>query len=405
MTRAPHIVLAGGGTPGNLYPGLAVAAHVVERLPEAVVTFIGSSRPHERHAISAAGFGYAAVPARPAPQRAIHAVRFVTDNVAGYWACRWYFREKQVSLVVGLGGAACAPAVRAGISRGIPTVILEQNVAPSRVTQWLARAVTSVCVGFEKTRHDLPSSAPVIVTGNPARPAFERLYRQRQKWLAGYCGLRDVHDAPIFAESCGINRGDTSRDASVYEKRLVIIGGAGGATSINENIPLALARLRDQLEGWQIVHQSGEGQLQGTVQRYREAGVDALVVAFIDEMAPVMFDSDLAVCRPGGTTLSELALAGLPAILLPYPPMMEFHLSNAEAFSAAGAATIIDETDIATSLADDFVSHLKPLLADPTRRQRMAGCMRRLARPEAAAKVTDTICDALGGVRARAAAA
>jgi UDP-N-acetylglucosamine--N-acetylmuramyl-(pentapeptide) pyrophosphoryl-undecaprenol N-acetylglucosamine transferase len=404
MTRAPHIVLAGGGTPGNLYPGLAVAAEVVERLQDAVVTFIGSSRPPQRHVIGAAGFGYAHLPSRAAPENALHAVRFVTDNLAGYWASRWYLREKHVSLVIGLGGAASAPAVRAGISRGIPTVILEQNVVASRVTQWLSRAVTSVCVGFESTRGDLPSSAPVVVTGNPARPAFERLFRQRQSWMAGYCALHGDHDAPIFAERLDPpHTGSVGRDT--LDKRLVIIGGTSGAHSINESIPQALARLRDQLAGWQIVHQAGEGQLQATEQRYRDAGVDALVVAFIDEMAPVMFDSDLAVCRASGTTLSELALAGLPAILVPYPRMMDFQMPNATVFSSAGAATIVDETDLSRPLCETLVAHLKPLLVDDVLRRRMAANMHRLARPGAAARITDAICDALGGVRSRAAAA
>jgi UDP-N-acetylglucosamine--N-acetylmuramyl-(pentapeptide) pyrophosphoryl-undecaprenol N-acetylglucosamine transferase len=403
MARGPHIVLAGGGTPGSLYPGLAVAAHIAERMPEATITFVGNGRPQERHPVAAAGFNYAHVPSRPAPETALHTVRFVTDNLAGYWACRWYFREKHVSLVVGLGGAASAPAVRAGISRGIPTVLLEPNASPGRATRWLASAATVVCLGFNEARAELPSSAPVIVTGNPARPAFERLHRQRQSWRNGYCTLHDEHDAPIFADHAALSSGGSCEDRG-FEQRLVIIGGAGGARTINENIPHVLTQLRDQLVGWQIVHQSGEGQLQETERRYRDAGVDALVVAFIDEMAPVMFDSDLAVCRPGGTTLAELALAGLPAVLVPYPPVMDFHMANAEVFAAAGAATVIDETDLGTTLGKELVSHLRPLLGDRKLLQRMAAKMRVLARPDAAALVTDAICDALHGVRARAAA-
>ena len=216
--------------------------------------------------------------------------------------------------------------------------------------------------------------------------------------------MHDAHDEPIFAKPCAISTVDKLQESAEFEKRLVIIGGAGGARTINENIPQALARLRDQLAGWQIVHQSGEGQLQETEQRYRAAGVEALVVAFIDEMAPVMFDSDLAVCRSGGTTLAELALAGLPAILVPYPPVIDFHMPNAEVFATAGAATIIDEAELPGPLADEFVTHLKPLLSDDFRRHRMAINMRRLARPDAAAHVTDAICDALCNVRARAAA-
>jgi len=372
MPRPPHILFAGGGAPGHLYPGLAVAAHVVKRIPEVMATFVGGGRTVERHIVRAAGFRHVNLPSQPAPQNALHAVRFVTDNVAGYWASRWYLKEQRVSLVVGLGGAASAPAVRAAMSRGIPTVMLEQNVVPGRVTRWLAPSATMVCAGFESTRSYFPSSVPLVVTGNPARPAFEQLYRQKR------------------------NRGDaTAVHDSHHEKRLIIIGGAGGARSINQNIPAALARLRDQLCGWRIVHQSGEGQLQDTERRYREAGVEALVVAFIDEMAPVMFDADLVVCRAGGTTLAELALAGLPAVLVPYPPVMDYHLPNAEAFSSAGAATIIDETDLAGSLEDALVENLSPMLVDDTLRAKMATSMRRLACPDAAARVTDSIHNAL----------
>ena len=139
-------------------------------------------------------------------------------------------------------------------------------------------------------------------------------------------------------------------DPRPREKRLVIIGGAGGARSLNEHMPRALGPAARSTAGWQIVHQSGEGQLQETERATATAGVDALVVAYIDEMAPVMFDSDLVVCRSGGTTLAELALAGLPAILVPYPRVMDYHLPNAEVFAAAGAATIIDETELTGSL-------------------------------------------------------
>ncbi|HEX4412977.1 MAG TPA: UDP-N-acetylglucosamine--N-acetylmuramyl-(pentapeptide) pyrophosphoryl-undecaprenol N-acetylglucosamine transferase [Lacipirellulaceae bacterium] len=366
MPRPPHIVFAGGGTPGHLYPGLAVATHLIERIPDALITFIGGSRTLDRHVIRAAGFKFAGVPSQPAPESVLNAVRFVTDNVAGYWAARWFFKEQRVAAVVGLGGASCAPAVRAAISRGLPTFMLEQNVVPGRVTRWLARSVTTVCAGFAETRGYFPTAVPLMITGNPARPPFEQLYR------AAHRETRPQH-----------------------EKRLVVIGGAGGSRSINQSMPGALARLRDRLAGWQIVHQSGEGQLQQTESRYRALGVDALVVAFIDEVAPIMFASDLVVSRSGGTTLAELALASAPAVLVPYRRVMDYQMPNAEVFAIAGAATVIDETDLAGSLEDEFVEHLKPLLSDDALRAKMSASMRRLARPGAAANVTNVVYEAL----------
>jgi UDP-N-acetylglucosamine--N-acetylmuramyl-(pentapeptide) pyrophosphoryl-undecaprenol N-acetylglucosamine transferase len=382
MPRPLHIVFAGGVTPSHLYPGLAVAAHVVQRLPDAVITFVGGSRSLERHAVRAAGFGFAHLPSQPSPRNALNAVRFVTHNVAGYWASRWFLRERRVSLVVGLGGSASAATVRAAISRGLPTVMLEQDVIPGRVTRWLARSATAVCVGFRETAGYFPSAVGATVTGNPARPAFERLYRQ---WQSG--------------ATC-----DYAADISLREKRLIIIGGAGGARTINESIPYALARLSDRLAGWRIVHQSGEGQLQDTTRRYRDAGVDALVVAYIDEMASIMFESDLVVCRAAGTTLAELALAGVPAVLVPFPPALDYQMANAEVFAAGGAATIIDETDLARSLEFELAERLEPLLGDDVLRHKMAERMRTFACPDAAANVTQAIHRILSGSSLRLAA-
>jgi UDP-N-acetylglucosamine--N-acetylmuramyl-(pentapeptide) pyrophosphoryl-undecaprenol N-acetylglucosamine transferase len=374
MSRPLHIMFAGGVTPGQLYPGLAIAAHVVERLPDVVVTFAGGGRTPEKHIVRTAGYAFAHLPSQPAPQRALHAARFVAANVAGYWAARWFLKEQRVSLVVGLGGPASAATLRAAVSRDVPIVMLEQNVVPGRVTHWLARSAASVCVGFEQTSRYLASSVPLVVTGNPARPAFERLY------------------------------GRQVSEEKQRKKRLIVIGGAGGARSLNESMPTALARLSGQLAGWQIVHQSGEGQLHETTCRYRDAGVDALVVAYIDEMASIMFDSDLVVCRASGTTLAELALAGVPAVLVPYPPAREYQMPNAEVFAAGGAAAILDESELAGPLDDALVAAMRPLVLDDAHRRGMAANMRRLARPDAAANITDVICRILNKASAGLAA-
>jgi UDP-N-acetylglucosamine--N-acetylmuramyl-(pentapeptide) pyrophosphoryl-undecaprenol N-acetylglucosamine transferase len=386
MPRPLHIVFAGGVTPSYLHPGLAVAAHVLERIPEAVITFVGGSRLPERHVVRAAGFGFANLPSQPAPQRPLEAVQFLTHNLAGYWASRWFLKERRVSLVVGLGGPASAATVRAAISRGIPTVMLEQNIVPGRVTRWLARSANAVCVGFRQTAAYFPSAVPVVVTGNPARPAFERRYQQ-------------AHDQSQVA---GAAR--SAAEHSTHEKRLIVIGGVGGARTLNESMPRALARLNHSLQGWQVIHQTGEGQLQDTALRYRDAAVDALAVAYIDEMASIMFESDLVVSRSTGTTLAELALAGVPAVLVPYPLSIDYQLPNAEVFEEAGAAVILDEAQMEEPLEAELASQLEPLLVNDDRRQAMAARMRTFACPEAAANVTEVIQRMLGSVSARLAA-
>jgi UDP-N-acetylglucosamine--N-acetylmuramyl-(pentapeptide) pyrophosphoryl-undecaprenol N-acetylglucosamine transferase len=342
----------------------------------------------------------------------------LTHNVAGYWASRWFLKEQRATLVVGLGGPASAATVRAAISRGIPTVMLEQDVIPGRVTRWLARSATAVCVGFRETAAYFPSAVAVTVTGNPARPAFERLYRRRQlsQPQRDKCVTKVEHPtnlrvidpkdrpsldpgSPELAEVSRASNVDPTR-----EKRLIVIGGAGGARSLNESMPAALSHLGDRLATWQIVHQSGDGQLQDTTLRYRESGVDALVVAYIDEIAPIMFESDLVVCRSAGTTLAELALAGAPAILVPLPPAIDYQMANAEVYASNGAAIVIDETDLTHSLETELRARLQPLVCDPALRSKMAAKMRTFAIPAAAANVTDVICRILCSASLRLAA-
>lgn len=384
MRPTSHIVFAGGGAPGHLHPGLAVAAHVVERMPDAQVTFIGAGQSLEPHTVRAAGFAYVPIPSRSPSRHPIDVMRFVTDNLAGFWASRWFLKEQKVSLVVGLGGYQCAATVRAAVARRVPTVLLEQNVLPSRVTGWLSRSAQLVCAGFEQVRRRLPAETPLQITGNPARPAFEQLYRQVQT-------NRPWSSAPL-------------RDDAT-EKRLVVVGGAGGARSLNQFMPRALSRMGQLLDGWRIVHQTGEGQLQETERRYRAAGVEALVVSYIDEMAAVLFESDLVVCRSGGTTLAELALAGTPAILVPYPKALDAsQTANAEVFAAGRACEIIDETSLESTLDQALVDRLQRLMVDHAYRQAMAANMRRFARPEASALITDMICGMLGGTTTRLAA-
>jgi UDP-N-acetylglucosamine--N-acetylmuramyl-(pentapeptide) pyrophosphoryl-undecaprenol N-acetylglucosamine transferase len=263
--------------------------------------------------------------------------------------------------------------VRAAISRGLPVVLMEQNVVPGRVTRWLARSASSVCAGFDQTRAYFPSAVPLTITGNPARATFQQLHRKNNQWHNG-------------------------------RKRLVILGGSGRHSSLNEYVPRALSRLRQQLSGWQIVHQAGDGQLQDTESRYHDVCVNAMVFAFVDEMAPLIFGSDLVVCRGGATTLAELALAGAPAVVSPHPGAMDYQWPNAEVYASAGAVTLVDETEDTAPFDDAIVDELKTLLVDDTRRERMAANMRRFARPDAAANVCQVICDTIFGMSVRLAA-
>ena len=355
MKNPIHIALAGGGTLGHLFPGLAVAARLVEDLPQARITLVGSGKPLERQQVAAAGFEYFAQPCCPLPRRPMEAVRFLVENVAGYLAADRFLSEQRVSAVVGLGGYASVPMGRAA-HRRMPLILLEQNVVLGRANRWLSRHARLICASFDPSDAWQHLPCPVRVTGNPIRqPAVPQ--------------------------------------ADLSERRqLLVLGGSGGARSLNENVPRALYKVRDQLAQWQIVHQTGEADVQPTRELYRKLALEATVEPFLADLPGVMAQSGLAVCRAGGTTLAELAAAGVPSLLVPYPHAVGDHQrKNAEALSRVGGAVLVDERDISGRLDDGLAQTLCDLLGDADRRAAMSASMRTFARPDAAGDVASLI--------------
>ncbi|TWT90051.1 UDP-N-acetylglucosamine--N-acetylmuramyl-(pentapeptide) pyrophosphoryl-undecaprenol N-acetylglucosamine transferase MurG [Pseudobythopirellula maris] len=371
MTTTPHIVFAGGGALGNLYPGLAIAEILAQQLPDVRITFLGDGRPIERDTVTGWGWRYMAAPGMRTP---LGPLRATADMTIGKWVARWMLSEHQVSLVVGLGGPATRPALAAAQSRGLPNILLETNAEPPAAHCRLAKRANLTCVAFEEARSRLPIDAALAITGAPGRGGFERIYSRRA--------------APRLAQT-GFSR--------PREKRLVVIGGVGGATSLNDHTPSALACLGKELDGWRVIHQSGAGRLRETENRYQRAGVDALVVTYLDEMAAVCEEADLVVCRAGGATLAELALAGLPAVLVPDGrPSGGSQLRNAQIYQREGACRVIDEAALknpqtadrsARDLSVALARELRPLLVDDAQRSSLAGGMLAMARPGAAAQI------------------
>lgn len=378
----PHIVFAGGVTAGHLLPGLIVARRLAEEIPESRITFAGCGREFEWRNVVAAKFDYLAVPCRPLPRRLRQAAAFLMQNLAGYRQALRFLADQSVSAVVGLGGYASIPMARAAIRRDVPLILLEQNVLPGRATRWLAPSATLVCTAFEQARQFLSPRSVVRVTGNPIRAGLVRLA------LAASASGSNGKQLP--RRPLGPSRVETNgRDAKGL---LLVIGGTSGARSLNENVPGALHKVRNRLRGWRIVHQSGQADLRATRQRYRKLGLEACVSPFIVDMTGVLAQTKLAICRSGGTTLSELAAAGVPAILVPYPHAADDHQrKNADVFTSARACLTLDERELNGELDDHLAGAVSILLNDSRRRAAMSGAMRRLAQPDATWDVATVI--------------
>ncbi len=163
-------------------------------------------------------------------------------------------------------------------------------------------------------------------------------------------------------------------------------------------MPQVVEQLGDDLKEWRIVHQTGEGQLQATEDRYPDDHSQVLTVSYIDELASLLFETDIVVCRAGGTTLAELALAGVPAVVVPFPDAAEnYQMANAEVYRQAGACVIVDEWKAGPRLTDQLAHEIRRLAADQDRRHQMRDAMQRMARPDAADAIADRCCEVLCG--------
>jgi UDP-N-acetylglucosamine--N-acetylmuramyl-(pentapeptide) pyrophosphoryl-undecaprenol N-acetylglucosamine transferase len=370
MKSISHIVFAGGGTGGHLFPGLAVAKELSANRPGLRITFVGTAKPLERRHVAAAGFDYVPLPSRPLPRWASEAISFVVENVAGYFAAGRLLDEENVAGVVGLGGYASVPMGRAAARRRLPLVLLEQNAVPGKANRWLARYASLLCTSFAETEEQFRWRCPVRWTGNPIRRVEAEVVQASR--LPSAVGTAAPQNCPV--------------------PRLVVLGGSGGARSLNENVPRALYKIRRLLSGWEILHQSGEADVESTRELYRKFALEARVEAFWPELPQLLAGSSLAICRAGGTTLAELSAAATPALLLPYPHAADDHQrKNADIFVAAGAAHLVDEREVNGRLDDHLVELLGRVLSDADGRAIMVHAMRRLARPHAAARVATLI--------------
>jgi len=354
MSERPlRVVIAGGGTGGHLYPGIAVARELQARRPGTIVTFAGTARGLEARVVPREGFELdvirsAALKGTPLAAR-LRGFGLLPLSALDAWRL---LSRRAPDLVIGVGGYSSGPVVALAAVRGIPTLLLEQNALPGVTNRLLAPLVRAAAVTYESTLPFFRGKG--FVAGNPVRSGF--------------------FDRPGAA---GTAAGD--------RVRVLIVGGSQGARAINAACVDAAPALAASTPRLAITHQTGERDLAFVREGYERAGLDARVEAFLYEMEREMHEADLVVCRAGATTLAELAAAGKPSILIPLPTAADDHQRrNAEVVAAAGAAEVLDQREL-TGVA--LASRVRALAADRARREAMGRAARALARPDAAAAI------------------
>jgi UDP-N-acetylglucosamine--N-acetylmuramyl-(pentapeptide) pyrophosphoryl-undecaprenol N-acetylglucosamine transferase len=348
---------------------LAVAEFLSGGLTPLRITFANAGKPLETRLVSAAGYEQVTIPSRPMPQSAREAIGFLTTSFSGYRAASKFLQTERVSLVVGLGGYASVSMARAAARRNIPLVLLEQNSIPGRATRWLASSAAAVCVAFDEVAEQLADPTNVRLTGNPVRRPFAK--------------------ATVDLTT----RFDRTTDRV---RQLLVIGGSGGSRTLNEQVPRALYKARGAMQGWQIVHQTGDRNAAAVRELYHRFGMNAVVSTFFDDVPRLLSETDLAISRAGGTSLAELATMGVPSILVPYEKSTDNHQrANADVFQAIGGAVVIDPRDVTSRLDDRLAESVSHLVRHTELRRRMAEAMREQARPKAARAVARTIREVL----------
>jgi UDP-N-acetylglucosamine--N-acetylmuramyl-(pentapeptide) pyrophosphoryl-undecaprenol N-acetylglucosamine transferase len=352
-----RVVIAGGGTGGHLFPGIAVAREIQSRVPGAQVSFVGTSRGIEARVVPLEGFALDVIRSSGIKGKSIRAraqgVALLPLSLVDAWQV---LSIRRPQLVIGVGGYSSGPVVLVAAARRIPTMLLEQNAVPGLTNRLLAPFSRAVAVSFDSTRALFGARA--FLSGNPVRPEF--------------LSPVDRIEAEKVANS-GV--------------RLLVFGGSQGAHAINTAMMDGAAELVVRVPDLRVTHQTGARDLEMVRQAYRKAGLNAEVAAFFDDMPKRLAETNLIVCRAGATTLAEVTAAGRAAILIPLPGATDDHQrTNAEALTGAGAAEMLIQADMTGyKLADRIVA----LANDAGRRDRMSAAARRLSRPDAARVIVD----------------
>ena len=366
-----RVIFTCGGTAGHVNPALALAGYMKEKAPETAVLFVGTPTGMERELVAKAGYDYAAVEVSSFQRKLnaagirhnLHTVRVLASS--GRQA-RAILRDFRPDLVVGTGGYASYPMVKAAARAHLPTAVHESNMVPGLTTKMLENYADVIMVGFEDCRQHYKHPERIAVTGTPVRGDFFRLSREEARKKLGF-----DDEAPL----------------------VVSFWGSLGASHMNECMVDFFRR--EDAEGYPFrhIHAVGKGGWEAMEQKLRELGLpksDRLDVRqYIYDMDVVMAAADVVLCRAGASTISELTALGMPAIMVPSPYVTNNHQEkNARLLEAHGGARVLLESEANGAALYDAAADI---LRSPETQARMKQGMAQLGIPDAAERIYDTV--------------
>ena len=355
LTADIRIVVAGGGTGGHLYPGLALADKFREMLPSVHVVFVGTDRGLEARVVPEQGYELLVLPIRGLLRKLTWQNVLVPFRLAySVLKCISFFRRFRPQIVIGTGGFASGPALLAAGMLKIPRAVQEQNNYPGLVNRKLGNAVDAVFLTFEASKRYFTAQKNVFVYGNPIRGSLFNTNK---------------------------NDGYSFFNLDKSKKTVLVFGGSQGAKKLNETILSMLPGLQ-ALPDVQVIWAVGTTWYEQISQAADTAAENIRIVPYIEEMGKAYAIADLAVCRAGASTISELVTCGIPAIYVPFPFATADHqTANAQAVVHAGGGVLVHEKELT---ADLIFEHIRQLVTDEERLVSMSAAAKKLSMHNAA---------------------
>lgn len=320
------VIIAGGGTGGHLFPGIAIAEEFLKRDQNNNILFIGTERGLEKRILGDMGFQLKTLDVEGIKGKGLMKAISASLKIPGSLLQSYrLISEFCPNIVIGVGGYSAGPALMAAHFMGIKTAIAEQNALPGTTNRILGKFVDRIFLTFSETKEWFPGGK-TIVSGNPVRADFFARAKESKKSAGKFTPL--------------------------------IFGGSQGAHSINMAVLNALPHLEGIKTKLKIIHQTGSVDLKIVFETYQSKRFDAEVLPFITDMARAYRASDLLICRAGATSIAEVTACGKAAILIPFPYAANDHQTkNAETLVKAGAAVLIREADLDGKKLAEVIDH------------------------------------------------
>jgi UDP-N-acetylglucosamine--N-acetylmuramyl-(pentapeptide) pyrophosphoryl-undecaprenol N-acetylglucosamine transferase len=354
------IVIAGGGTGGHLFPGIAVAEEFLKRDPSNRILFAGTRHGIEARVIPKEGYPIKFLKAEGMIGRSFfRQIKSVFLFVVSIFQAMKIIAIERPDLVIGVGGYASVGMVLAARIKGVNTLIMEQNSVPGFANRFLGRFVGAIAVTYQESFSFFDRDR-TFLTGNPVRKSI----------------LAKEPAAPCQAFSAGKDRFN-----------VFVFGGSQGAHAINRAITDTLHYLLDLRQNIYFIHQTGERELKAAADAYKKLGFNCMVEPFIYNMSQAYFAADIVICRAGATTLAEITATGKAAVLIPYP----FAASNHQEFNARkledmGAAIVIPERQLT---GENLAKAIRELYENGDRRAQIQKSSKAIGRTDAAERIVD----------------